>query len=105
MNKQQIIAENLGAMNNRAQKYHSPLSPTLAGWYCYPLDGGHSILCLLAKDLSAAFETNQKVSDYLLPVPVKSVLRGFTIVNDFVVVDLPYSSDYGLKINDEDEEF
>lgn len=104
MNKQQIIEEHLGGYLVRGKSYHSPLSPTLAGWYCYTSDGGHSLLCLLQKDAAEAIASgNPMVS--MLPVPVKSVVRDYELNGEFIVVDLPYSPVTGLNINDEDEEF
>lgn len=101
MNKKQIIERNLSGMLDKSKAYHSALSPTLQDWYCYTLDGGHSILCVLAKD----YKSDADLSDYLLPVPVRSVLRGFEIKDEYVVVDLPYSSETGLESIFDDEEF
>lgn len=67
----------------------------------YPADSGHSILCVLKKE----FRPGADLTNSLLPVPVKAVLRKYSIDNGYVVVDLPYDSNFGLEINTEDDEF
>ncbi len=101
----EIVKRHLGELLVAGREYHSPLPADVAGWYCYTADGGHSIAVLLAKDLSAAFEPLNSPADFLVPAPVKSVLRAYTVVNGYVVVDLPYSPDLGLQTEDEDDEY
>lgn len=100
--KQEIIETVLGGMAVAGKAYPAPLPPELAAWHCYTKDGGHSILCLLAKDYIAEGGN----IDNLLPMPVKAVLRcGYELQDEWVVVNLPYSPDFGLEVEDFDEEF
>lgn len=88
------------------KEYHTPLAPELARWYCYTADGGHSIVILCASMLAAAFAPGADTPTYLVPAPVKSVLRaGYTITNDYVVVDLPYDGEVGLITREGEDEF
>lgn len=89
----------------RDKTYHSQLPKEIADWYCYPIDSGHSILCLLACHIGEAFSPGTDPTDHLIPVPVKAVLRGYTVKDGFVVVDLPYSEEIGLEPEDSDDEF
>lgn len=73
----------------------------IAARYAYCSDGGHSIVCCLKQD----FQTGIDLTDFLLPVPVKSVLRGYQNLDGYIVVDLPYSTEIGLITSPEDDEF
>ncbi len=84
--------------------YHSKLPPELEKFYVYFPDAGHSINCLLAEHAAEAFTTHS-VRDHLVPVPVKTVLRGYKVQRGYVVVDVPYDSELGLMVEPEDEEF
>jgi hypothetical protein len=84
--------------------YHTELPPELECHYIYTPDGGHSINCLLEEHAGEAFLTHA-VSEHLIPVPVKAVLRGYRIARGYVVVDLPYDPDLGLLTEAGDDEF
>lgn len=107
MNPQQIIAETLGAYLTSPQpaQYLRPLPPDLAAWYCHTIDGGHSILGLLAANV-APWPTDP--TDYLVPIPVKSVLRGYRTERGYIVAtspDIRYDSTLGLIVPEEDNEY
>jgi len=98
----EVIERVVGFRLVEAVRYSSPLSPTLAAWYCYTMDGGHSILCFLRQD----WRSGRNTEDYLTPVPVKTVLRhGFEIEENYIVVNLDFDKSSGLDIPDSDEEF
>lgn len=80
--------------------YHTQLPEELKSWYAYCFDGGHSIVCCLKSD----FLPFEDLTDYLLPVPVKAVLKGYEIHDKYVVVDLPYDSAIGLIVPASDTE-
>lgn len=100
--KQQIIERVLRNFLVRGKQYPAPLPADLRDWYCYPVDGGHSILCLLEQETK--FEA-EDLALFSLPVPVKAVLRGYRIYKEFPVVNLPYDSNIGLITDAEDDEY
>lgn len=101
MDKQNVIEIILWPYLVEGKEYHSPLPAELQEWYCYTCDGGHSIVCALAKD----YQPGVDMTNYLVPVPVRTVLRGYEVRGDYIVVDLPYSEEIGLIAPPEDGEF
>lgn len=96
----EIIEKCLHGYTKKGMEYHSPLPDDLAKWYCYTIDGGHSILSIV----KIHYADEMVFTDYLIPCPVKAVLeKGYEIKNGFVIVDLPYSREIGLDIEDMDE--
>jgi hypothetical protein len=83
-------------------EYHLELPDELNKWHVFVMDSGHSILCLLETFIHTVQEN--KYEDYLLPVPVKSVLRNYRIENNIVIVNLQYDKKFGL-IGYEDDDF
>lgn len=81
--------------------YHSPLSESLAPWYGYCSDGGHCIICCLAQD----YEESGDLTECLIPVPVKTVLKSYEVKRGLIVVDLPYSPQLGLVTPATDDEY
>lgn len=81
--------------------YHSPLPAELSAWYAYCSDGGHCIVCCLEQD----YCPDTDLTDYLVPVPVMTVLRGYSVKNGYAVASVPYSKDLGLLAPEEDAEF
>lgn len=79
-----VIAEVLGSFNDRTKSYVPPLPDDIAKWYCYPPDAGHSILCVLKSGLREGLSHVGST----VPVPVKTVQKGYEIQDGFVVVDL-----------------
>lgn len=106
INPEGIKEANLGHAWVRGRTYPSPLPPELEKWYCYVGDAGH---CILVVPLQLIKERNPKsVAEYLnqtVPCPVKAVLRGWHLVDGFVVVDMPYEKIFGLIVPEEDDEF
>ena len=101
----EIINENLSMFpQNKSKKYHSELPEELSIWYCYPLDSGHSIMAMLEchyKEKTA----EETFEDYLMPLPVKQVLRKYKIVDGYVITEGEYSYEVGAKIYDGDDEY
>ncbi len=85
-----------------ASKYHSALPNELENWYVYCCDSGHNILCCLKQ----YFKQCEDNTNNLTPVPIKYVQRtGYEIIDNYVVVEAPYSEDTGLMVPVEDNEF
>lgn len=96
----EIIDKCLHCYTKKGMEYHTPLPDDLAKWYCYTIDGAHSILSIL----KIHYTDEMVFTDFLIPCPVKAVLKkGYEIKNGFVIVDLPYSREIGLGIEDMDE--
>ena len=86
------------------KKYHSALPAELDPWYVYCSDGGHCIVVALR----SAYKENADPASFLIPAPVKSVLRGFEIsgdYGDYIICDLEYSPTAGLATPHEDDEY
>ncbi len=108
MNTQALIEESfsdLPGLFDSEKSYHSPLPQELVEWYRYSRDCGHSIICILKAYEAEVFELSNDPCDFLIPVPVKAVLRSYTVSNDFIIADLDYSSATGLRVNPEDYEY
>ena len=103
MDKKEVIREFFAGTNFQVsgEKYHSPLPPELADWYCYTTDGGHSILVLIEGE----FDEHAPGWKQLCPAPVKSVMRSYRKIGDFIAAPLEYSSEVGLLTYAEDDEF
>jgi len=82
--------------------YHSALPEDLCLWYCYTLDGGHSILALIEGHFD---ENNPELWNEMCPCPVKSVLRNYRILKGFPVVPLQYDDTFGLVTEPKDDEY
>lgn len=106
MNPRQIITESLGAYLTQPQPaYPRPLPADIAPWYCYTGDGGHSVLGLLAEQVEL---WTDNPLDYLVPIPVKSVLRGYRVEHGYIVStspDVGYDRNRGLLTPREDDEY
>jgi hypothetical protein len=85
----------------RGKEYSAPLPHELAQWYCYTSDGGHSVLILIEGE----FDEEHPRWQELCPAPVKSVLRSYRVVGDFVAARLDYDNNIGLITEAEDNEF
>src|SRR5947199_9868467 len=101
MNPQQIIQEQLGDYLVPGKTYPQPLLAALQAWYCYTRDGGHSIMCAV----KSLYEPGTDPENFLVPVPIKSVLRGYQEQDGYIVVDLPYHRQFGLVTPAGDDEF
>lgn len=100
MNKAVIIAQ-LHLNVDKTKSYSNPLPLELEAWYCYPIDAGHSIVCVP----KPCFQSGSDLTRWLLPVPVKSVLRGYSVEGEYIVVDYPYDPLMGLLTPPEDDEY
>jgi hypothetical protein len=102
LNRKPIIEQLLGSSLVEGHTYPQPLPEELQAWYCYTIDGGHSILCAL----KSAYAPGADPVSFLVPAPVKSVLRaGYSLQDGYVVVDLSYDSEVGLRTPAEDDEY
>lgn len=101
MNTQQIIQRVLGRYLEPSKSYPTPLPDALRQWYCYTRDGGHSILVAV----ESLYSSGSDPSTFLVPAPVKTVLRGYEQRDGYIVADLPYNARIGLVVPPEDEEF
>ena len=88
-------------------KYYKPLPPELAKWYVYTLDAGHCIFALIKQFESELQNELTSYKDYLIPIPVKTVLRGYTVNPDGIIVieGLKYAYETGRVIPYEDFEY
>lgn len=105
-NPRQVIKDQFASIPHMLvdHPYHSPLPPDLAEWYCYIIDGGCSILCLLECFADEAFATNS-VHNYMVPVCVKTVLRGYQMREGYVVVNVICDNLLGVVCDKDDYEF
>jgi hypothetical protein len=103
MNKSEIIEKFFEGTSFlvRGKKYPAPLPAELVDWHCYTSDGGHSILVLI----DGEFDEEKPVWQELCPAPVKSVLRDYRAVGEFIAAKLKYDSEIGLISDSQDEEF
>jgi len=105
VDQQETINEVFVSMSHmlvREKSYPTPLPEEIRGWYFYVLDCGHSVLCLLSADWDIALSAP---SDYLTPIPVKTVLRGYRMQEGFVIVDVPYDPELGALPDEADSEY
>ncbi len=100
MNPAMSIAK-LGLPLDKTKSYPKPLPAELERWYCYPIDAGHSIVCVLKEH----YQTNTDLTNSLIPIPVKSVLRGYEVQGDYVIVDLHDDPDLGPIVPEGDDEY
>ena len=84
------------------KRYPFPLPKELKGFYCYTVDGGHSIIVVLENE----YRAGEPVENFLVPAPVKTVLKvGYTIREGYVWCKIPYSKEIGLVTDEEDTEY
>jgi hypothetical protein len=84
------------------RRYHSALPPELEAAYCYTVDGGHSVIVVLENE----YVEGSPVEGWLVPAPVRAVLRaGYQVRDGLVWCRLPYSSEVGLLTESEDDEY
>lgn len=83
------------------KKYHTELPEELKPFYCYVHDGGHSLICIFPEHINKKSRDN-----YLVPAPVKTVLRnGYIIKHDYLVCSIPYDDEIGLLTQTGDHEY
>lgn len=103
MSKETIIQKLLDENVDPSVKYHSLLPGDISPWYVYTRSSGHRVLCVLKKSLSENM-TEADYRDRLVSAPVKTVLRGYSARDGFVIVDAEYG-DSGFATEKEDVEF
>jgi hypothetical protein len=104
MSKEQIIKKLIEENIEPGIKYHSPLPVDISPWYVYTRNSGHRVLCVLKNNFSSDM-TDADYENRLVSVPVKTVLRGYTVQNGFIIVDCEYNADTGFITEQEDREF
>jgi hypothetical protein len=106
VDSQAVIVASLGAYLAPGKQYPRPLPEDLKPWYCFTVDGGHSIVVALdTGDLGEA-PTRKELEDSVCPAPVKSVLRaGWRMYDGFPICTLPYDPDLGLVTPEADDEW
>ena len=78
---------------DRSKRYHSELPDELKPFYCYTIDGGHSIIVVLENE----WESGKSIEDFLCPASVRTVLRhGYTVRDGYIWTSIPYSMQFGL---------
>jgi len=80
-------------------KYYKTLPPELAKWYVYTLEHGHCVFTLL-KQFEPELQNIDDYLEYIMTIPVKTVLRGYTVNPDGVIVveGLDYNDELGLRL-------
>lgn len=99
--------------NREDAQYHSELPSSLAPWYCYPEDAGHSILCVLEQHFEDTEESAKAIMGHMIPASVRTVQKAEyrTVSIDgiapdvLVVAGLEYSRNIGLVEEPDDMEF
>ncbi len=91
----------LGEIVLPGRPYPHPLPWDLEAWHVYTADGGHAILCAVE-----GWHGVPITADDIMPVPVRTVLRGWWGIRDGVpVTDAEYDPELGLIVAEDDEEF
>jgi hypothetical protein len=104
MSKEEMVNKLLKENVDTSVKYHTVLPADVSPWYVYTKSTGHRILCVLKKDLAEGM-TGDDYRDRLVSAPVKTVLRGYTVQDGFVVLDCDYDTRTGFITEQEDMEF
>lgn len=118
-NRAQIIAERAehcmpAYLNIVASEPHSialsRLASELLPWHAFFKECGHSVVGILKQHEGLLFDsddTQKSFLDYALPIPVKSVMRGYEIRDGFVIACSPclkYDKIFGLICPKEDDD-
>lgn len=102
MNTELIQKAGLESLVVRGKKYHSPLPFELEDAYCYTLDGGHSIIVVIESE----YRKDEPVENFLVPAPIKTIIRhGYIVKDGYVWSKIPYSKEIGLVTEEGDDEF
>lgn len=101
MNPPELVKLICGEFYVPGKRYPGNLPANVEKWYAYCSDGGHCLVCVLAQD----YKEGADLKNYLVPVPVKTVMRSHEVKGGYVVVNVPYSEEIGLMAPPEDEEF
>jgi len=104
MSKDQVIKKLLEENVRTDIKYHTALSDDISPWYVYTVNSGYRVLCVPRINISEDM-TEDDYRSRLVSAPVKTVLRGYSIQEGFIVTDCDYNSDKGFITEMEDREF
>jgi len=88
------------------RSYSGEINPAIAPWHTYIADAGHSVFAILSEHEDQAF--NSDPTQYLMPIPVKSVMRGYELRDGYIIAcasQLKYDQSLGLICPSEDDEF
>lgn len=96
----QIIHKQFGRFLEE-KEYPQPLPDELKPWYCYAKAYGHSLAVLLKSRLTSYREPK----NFLELAPVKTVLRGYTMMDGHILIDASYDSQRGLRVPPQDSEW
>lgn len=92
---------NFGGPGLPRRRYHSELPTDLDRYYHYTDDAGHCIEVILRQHVGLG-----SPEDFAISVPVKSVLRGYSIENGYIVAEkIDYDECCGAVLDCEDYEF
>jgi hypothetical protein len=98
---QSVIKEQFGHLRVSGKQYPLPLPDELKPWYCYASGYGHSLAVLLKSRLA----THQFPQQTLELAPVKTVLRGYEMQDGYIMANLSYTPQTGLRVPPEDIEW
>lgn len=101
-----IIQQVVGASLVPGKVYPGALPADIAPWICYTVDGGYSLLVVVKRLLGQAQPAN-RIEDYFVPAPVRTVLRvGYVLTDEgYPISDLEYDDDLGLIVPEGDDEY
>lgn len=100
-NPSETIERFLGPYLVQGKRYPTTLPEELSSWYCYTSDGGHSVVIAV----KSKYHRKSTPDEFLVPAPVKTVLRGYEQRDGYILVDLPYDTVLGLVVPEGDDEF
>ena len=103
MDRTEIIRKaGLGAWVLPGRTYPLPLPRELEPYYCYTRDGGHSILVVIETE----YQEGEDPVRFIIPAPVRTVLRaGFRIRDGLAWAGIPYDSENGIAVDEQDVEY
>lgn len=97
-----LLAEHFRGLTVPGRSYPRPLPEGLVPWYCYTVDGGHSVLVALAE----RYRPGGDPTTFLVLAPVRSVQRaGWQVRDGYVAAHLEYDPKLGLITDPADDEF
>lgn len=88
------------------KSYSGEINPAIISWHIYLADAGHSVFAILSDHEDLAF--NGDPTQYLVPIPIKSVMRGYELRDGYIIAcapELKYDQVFGLVCPSEDDEF
>lgn len=104
MSKQDLINKLMQQGIDTGVRYHSALPEELLQWYLYTRETGYRLLCIPKSEIAENM-IEEDYNDRLVSASVKSVLRGYTLRNGFIIADSDYDAVKGFLTESEDREF